>query len=252
MIDWTQPVETTETPPRPVRVLATNVGEICPVVIGLPDGSVVRFRLDGTPYCTPLTLRNVPVKPVLHERWVNLYDTYAGSLYYSEKRANSEAGKGRVECRRIAWNSDGSPVEDDRDPLCYGALKDDRYNWKAKAEALQAEVGSLSSAGMIVHLNAENKDLLALVDWMRPVVGAAVAWVLPELRGSYSGDTQRLIEAVRAYQNAKPATSDSHEAVVDAEVKNCTTCRWCDSHSVCGAKNCLGAQQDYRGWEVKS
>lgn len=39
MIDWTQPIETTETPPRPVRVLETDRPN--------PDRPIVVMRDDG-------------------------------------------------------------------------------------------------------------------------------------------------------------------------------------------------------------
>ncbi len=169
MIDWTKPVETAETPPRPVRVLCTDAGGSHPVVV-LIDDYCHRAPMNGVFKYVKFQLRNVAHKPVLHERWVNLYDTYTGSLYCSEKRANSEAGKGRVECRRIAWNSDGSPVDD--------SLMLANRVLTAKAEALQAEV-----------------------DRMKPVVDAAVAGVDSFNRRGLL----RLIEAVRAYQGQQPA-----------------------------------------------
>ena len=43
-----------------------------------------------------------------------------------------------------------------------------------------------------------------------------------------------------------------HREAKDTSIKKCTTCRWCDSRSVCGAKDCLGDIHNYRGWEAKS
>lgn len=47
-IDWTKPVQTTENPPRPLRVLCTdNVDHTHPVVCAATDGMLLTFRLDG-------------------------------------------------------------------------------------------------------------------------------------------------------------------------------------------------------------
>lgn len=265
MIDWTKPVETVEDPPRPVRVLATDLPPPRTVALAIEGASppVHAIQADYT-VVNGFQLRNVPAKPVLHERWVNLYDTYSGSLYCSEKRANSEAGKDRVECRRIVWNSDGSPVERDYDDAMeITALRKERDDWKARAEALQASRDEARQ---------QRDDASRLIDRMRPVVDAAVKWADRgfTLRDPFEA---AVFEAVRAYQDAELATSDSHEAVVDEvidiwrklrtddeedryqsyiRVKNCTTCRWCDSRSVCGANDCLGDIHNYRGWEAKS
>ncbi len=63
-IDWTQPIETTETPPRPVRVLATD-GPCAkfPVIAVVGNAFHREFSLDGrqdeTAHVIPLSLRNV-------------------------------------------------------------------------------------------------------------------------------------------------------------------------------------------------
>ena len=65
-IDWTQPVETTEDPPRPVRVLATDIDDtLHPVGVWYPDAwKMVRYRIDGCTGARFPTLRNVaPPKP---------------------------------------------------------------------------------------------------------------------------------------------------------------------------------------------
>ncbi len=63
MIDWTQPIETTETPPRPVRVLATDAFGAWPIVCMI-GGLVFRFTASGVCADGQITLRNVsPPKP---------------------------------------------------------------------------------------------------------------------------------------------------------------------------------------------
>ena len=119
----------------------------------------------------------------------------------------------------------------------------ERDSLKAEVERLQREVAR--------HRGAH----CATINRMKPVVDAAVAY-------GNSTDTSipnpafvALMKATYAYQNTAPATSDSHEAVVDAAlsepVKTCTTCRWVGSRSVCGAIDCIGVHHNYRGWEVK-
>lgn len=48
-IDWTKPVQTSEDPPRPLRVLCTDrADDFRPVVCtGINDGALFTFRLDG-------------------------------------------------------------------------------------------------------------------------------------------------------------------------------------------------------------
>lgn len=119
-IDWTQPVETTETPPRPVRVLATDKRGGMPVVCLIPDhrGSEdhgYRATQDGVvaDACT-FALRNVAPKPepVLREAWFALFENGTASRGFSNTSEIDAyyTPNSRVECRRIAWMSDGSPV----------------------------------------------------------------------------------------------------------------------------------------------
>ena len=217
MIDWTLPVETSETPPRPVRVLATDFKSkgfpyLCAVDYGDYEAHAI-FSAEGWDTQRVVRLRNVAPKPVRREETIKELIRWRAKANETLKLLKERNDAYEVLLRRV--------------------------------EALQAEVGGWRNTK---------------IDHMKPVVDAAVAWVLPELRGSYAGDTQRLIDAVRTYQSKQPATSDSHEAMVDAEecehqpyvpIKNCTTCRWQEAQSVCGAKDCLGKSQNYRGWEKK-
>lgn len=86
--------------------------------------------------------QNAP-KPVCYEAWVNLYaDGVTGAPCASLEEAEAMANPGRVECRKIVWNSGGSPV--DANPVGYVAeahvreIAADRDDWKAKAEDLEA------------------------------------------------------------------------------------------------------------------
>lgn len=118
-IDWTAPCETDEDPPRPVRVLATDLAGTYPVAISIerPYAAGVKLHLinwDGSDPYSNVRIRNAKPKPVLHERWVNL--TADGGLcgpYPTQQTADRYANMmttPRIECRRTAWMSDGSPV----------------------------------------------------------------------------------------------------------------------------------------------
>ena len=115
MIDWTQPIETTETPPRPVRVLATDIdGSQFPIVaaiLGLGDTRLGRCANDGehillTSDGMAVRLRNVaPPKPepIMHEGWVRLYakagqwPSASHNVYSSEDEAREAQAKGIAE-----------------------------------------------------------------------------------------------------------------------------------------------------------
>ena len=140
-IDWTQPVETTEDPPRPVRVLATDRPGDFHVVVMHTDGAISTHTLHGTPiYEGGCRLRNVaPPKsePVMIDFWINLYPTFSGLPFGTEEQANSNATANRVECRRVAWMSDGSPVPGGGHTNCwanYDLMVADRDDWKHQCE----------------------------------------------------------------------------------------------------------------------
>ena len=153
MIDWTQPVETTEDPPRPVRVLATDFKlkgfpYLCAVDYGDYEAFAL-FSAEGWDTWRRTRLRNVaPPKPepVLLEGWVNLYSdqNIKGTMQPSKRSADDVAREGRVECRRVAWMSDGSPVP--ASPEQFDQMREmaklirERDEWRTKAEANKKSV----------------------------------------------------------------------------------------------------------------
>ena len=223
-IDWSQPV------------ICANGIDAEPLFDG--QGRVQACRVGSVVYAQSafekLGLRNVAPKPTQYEGYLVLGGN--GSVsgpFRGPVPRTSVLDKGSVS-HQFAWNSDGSPVGDDRtaeykidrDWLSqkYSEMITDRDHWKAKANEALA---------LLTQRNDAYEELLRKAE---------------------------ALQAVRAYQNAEPATSDSHEAVVDAEedryqsyapIKRCRTCRWENSQSVCGAKDCLGKSQNYRGWEKK-
>ncbi len=113
-IDWSKEIETDEDNPRPVRVLATDGPSPGHPVVVICADAVRSFSLEGKPWSGGnIRLRNVKPKPVLHERWVNLYDGGWMKSHTTKQGADKAASVTRVECRRIAWMSDGSPVPGD-------------------------------------------------------------------------------------------------------------------------------------------
>ena len=307
-LDWSKEIETTEDPPRPARVLATD-GPCAkfPVIAVIGNAFHREFSVDGrqdeAAHVIPLRLRNVAPKPVRHEAWINLYSdrNIKGTVQNTEREADDIAREGRVECRRIVWNSDGSPVDDDPrgdvvDVEVLEKVEADRDRWKSKAEDLSIKLATITQnrdqctfrseksdacaaywieqcklwkakANEALALLTQRNDAYEVLLRKTEALGVNnVEWkfnanVWREDRDKWKAKAEALQSEVdRAYQNAEPATSDSHEAVVDAEedkyqsytpVKNCTTCRWQNAYSVCGAKDCLGASQKFRGWESK-
>jgi hypothetical protein len=80
------------------------------------QGRVQACRVGSVVYAPPafekLGLRNVPPpkpEPVLREAWLHLYEDGRAVMYLSEPATASRLGT-LIECRRIAWMSDGSPV----------------------------------------------------------------------------------------------------------------------------------------------
>ena len=160
MIDWTKPLETTEDPPRPVRVLAIDIQDAYkdhPVAAYFPmvdnrGGYVAWYRLDGTSGGSGIRLRNVAPKPVRHEAWVNLYvDGVVGAHRYKEmadKHATNGYGEidpDRVECRRIVWHSDGSPADDTVSREEYDRVCAEQDTLKSECEQEKRNVSNLVS-----------------------------------------------------------------------------------------------------------
>jgi len=269
MIDWTQPCETTETPPRPVRVLATDVGDFSPVVVALPDGFVLRFNTDGTPYFgSHVSLRNVaPPKPepVMREAWVNCYapDNIIGHATREEadRKGRPDA---REACLRVAWMSDGSPVPGEDKTAEYKADRD----WLSqKYQDMIAERDSLKAE--VERLNKANLRLLGEIGQMRPVVDAAVAYGNSTDASTHNPTFVALMKATYAYQNTLKKTvgdvlagirktfqaaADDPEpfgvpqkAAMMGPVKSCETCRHANPRR--GCYRACGSELDL--WEAK-
>jgi hypothetical protein len=130
-IDWTKPVETTEDPPRPVRVLSPHgPDEHYPIVFAIEGcrGIEIAKRNGEVLGEPPMHLRNVaPPKPepVLREAWVNCYDPkrFDPGVHPTKDAAERYARSWREACLKVAWMSDGSPVPGEDDPLRYGVCE---------------------------------------------------------------------------------------------------------------------------------
>jgi hypothetical protein len=247
MIDWTLPCETTDNPPRPVRVLATDrPNPDRPIIVMRDDGQVFTVGSDGigNPQGYSggtygrITLRNVaPPKPepVMYESWFALYnDGIASRGYPTEAKLNAEyTDHGCVEVFRKQWMSDGSPVPGEGKTAEYKADRD----WLSqKYQDMIAERDSLKSE--VEKLRRANATQAKIYERQKPVVDAAIVWErhFTQLAGD------RLVVAVRAYQSTPKKTAA--EAV--ANVKSCEMCRF--DISICG----YGTHIPGCGWEAKS
>lgn len=226
MIDWTLPVETTEDPPRPVRVLCTDAGEQYPIV-ALISREPILFTKDGHewPDGCGITLRNVPPPkpdPVLREAWVVFKEAPNCWVFTDYAHAKNCADANGFPMARAAVMSDGSPVPGDfHDDLEWTELTADRDNWKAEAELLanqngmmQVEINRLNS--LLTEATTKAEALEAEVDRMKPVVDAAVAWASQDQLGRLSHILSHIRKAVRTYQSKQSPA---------APVKKCDTCR---------------------------
>jgi hypothetical protein len=187
-IDWDQPVETSETPPRPVRVLqhGTDV-EAC--VLG---GEL--WWIDRDERCwrqednedgdyVYVTLRNVAPKPISP-----VDQATRDSMEWDELTADRDKWKARAEAAE-AGREEARKQRDDASMII---------------EALQTEVTRVTGlcdrpASDCRFDRISGAALRAEVEMMRPVVDAAVArvdrWLT--LRDPWEGD---VFEAVRAYK----------------------------------------------------
>ena len=224
-IDWTKPVETTETPPRPVQVLFDKDGVAC---AGNIEGDVARdirgCRIfDGEQW---VSLRNAaPPKPepTRHEAWVNLYADGTIGTGVSAYRSVGEADiavhpfKVRVECRRIAWMSDGSPVAE----ATTVPGEDKTAEYKADRDWLSQKYQDMI---------AERDSLKAEIARMRPVVEKAVAIESEPVGPLTLKLCMELGAAVRAYLYPEPkktaAEAVANVAAMMGPVKSCRTCRF--------------------------
>lgn len=187
-------------------------------------------------------------EPVLREAWANLYHEFISRAYDTQFDADASASDERVECRRIAWMSDGSPVPGEEAPLIglsdiefrrlcdnvEAPLIEERDHWRTKAEALQAEVDRLQGVERewyrvhhheikVAHASLEEArqqrdDASVLVERMTPVVDAAVAWTNAEGNEAIILTGRALMDASRGYQSQQDPAEPG---------KNCTTCRFC-------------------------
>ena len=142
-IDWTQPVETTETPPRPVRVLFNKDGKPDACKIG-PDFATLFQEVDcviaqGDNW--RITLRNVPPpkpEPVRRNAFLHLRADGGVAVTYIRPK-----GVSAVEVREIAWMSDGSPVpgEETISYSSYERMCDERDALKAELATFYCPCG---------------------------------------------------------------------------------------------------------------
>lgn len=106
MIDWTKPIQTTHKPPRPARVLCTDLrvtsGPIVVAVDHCGTEDTWRVCVDGRlPDITSFKLVNVPQK---HVRYVNMYnDDGSGSAWMTKQAADQGAASIRIACVRVEF-----------------------------------------------------------------------------------------------------------------------------------------------------
>ena len=133
MIDFSKPVETDEDPPRPVRVLATDVAiPQFPIAVVVPPTGVFAYNGCGEcRYADQPRIRNVaPPKPIIWTQWVALYADGCTEFVDGPNGPFGFAGT-QLRVEHIQWMSDGSPVPGEDEPL-YGS-------WEARAVEVEAE-----------------------------------------------------------------------------------------------------------------
>jgi hypothetical protein len=143
--DWTKPLETDEAEPKPVRVLASDFkGHRCPYMCAIDCGDFETYSLfdaNGWSNDHSVRLRNIKPKPVLREAWLNLYSDpkIHPTMQTTKRGADDVAREGRVECRRIAWMSDGSPVDQEHhDSLEWDELRSEVEAMREVVDAAKA------------------------------------------------------------------------------------------------------------------
>lgn len=154
-IDWTKPVEGEfGDTRRRLYPLMDALGD----VIAVDDLSRV-WRLDS-PDCP--RLRNVAPKPVRHEAWINLYADGQACAWGLLEDATTAARADRVECLRIVWHSDGSPVAED----CTGhGIPFEAYGRQADEEGWEDQLRN--SAALVSVLQEELDALKAECERLR-------------------------------------------------------------------------------------
>ena len=224
-IDWTQPVETTETPPRPVRVLFDKDGSAAAVHVGEYILSL------GSPHLP--TLRNVaPPKPE---------PEFHDSLEWDELVA--ERDKWKAACEHNIKTLD--IVQAERDSL------------KAEVERLVED-----RAHQMDIRNGTIEDLRAEIARMRPVVDAAMAYGNSTDPSTRNPAFVALMKATYAYQQeirrgAMAKMRPSTEAVANVAkmmgpVKSCNNCRH-DRSGICAIEGpfSFDPDEDCVDWEMK-
>jgi hypothetical protein len=268
MIDFTQPIETTETPPRPVRVLFDANGEVYGFDIetnlwGICSDMVSACRRDDNGMGTHfITLRNVAPpepEPVLREAWVWWASSGKATVSLNEEWCIHQR---TVECgvyARVAVMSDGSPVPGGDDPVRYGVCETCVEKSVRRCDELVAERDSLKRQAkeddvQIEHLHSRIAALKDEVERMRPVVDAAVAWVMGTTGLSAYG---KLSDAVRAYQSTPKKTAEeavANVAKMMAPHKTCLNCRHDKKGGICAVEGPFEFDEngDCQDWEMKN
>lgn len=115
-IDWSQPVETCEDPPRPVRVLCTDGPGKYPVVGLMGDIGPNSWTLVGIhDLALPDNIFNLRNTRQQHTVWVNAFPgengTPSGIVYRTRHEADIYATRDRIACIQLTFREgDGLPV----------------------------------------------------------------------------------------------------------------------------------------------
>ena len=208
-LDWSKEIETTEDPPRPVRVLfdprgvasaADMDGQLWWVTV---DGDAI-YRVGGG----QINLRNVaPPKPVpvLLEAWVVWTNDGRIDIAYSREASAKERVKswGGVYARAAAM-SNGSPVP--ASPEQFDQMREmakliqDRDEWRTKVEALQAEAALAEHKRLLALALADERECYANLEIAEADLSAAQAALRDYSKGDlvYYAEHASAIAAARA------------------------------------------------------
>ncbi len=162
MIDWTKPVKC-------ARGLDAE-----PLLDA--NGSVLACQVGSVVYsCSAfgkLGLRNVAPprpEPVQHEVWISLYAN--GGTVTLTNNAHPALGYEPVQCRRIAWMSDGSPPGED-DPVRYGVCETCVEKAVKRCDELIVERDAWIETA---RQHARNEEYYTgLIDTVAPMLGSAM------------------------------------------------------------------------------